>query len=120
MKLLYCPKCGDIFKLTDKKWRMCECGRARGRYMDSRNAVYSGGVPLGFNNFNFFPAINGQPERGLGRRFEAFVIPKECPTMREIKENGPEFADGPWAEGWTKRSGQVPEDICVDELGEQK
>jgi len=84
MKLLYCPNCHDVFSLTDKKWKMCDCGRARGRYMDNLQAVYSGGIPLGFNNFSFMPALRGQPKKGLGRRFEAFVIPKQCPTMEKI------------------------------------
>lgn len=88
MKLLWCPKCKDVFNLVGDRWKMCSCGQARGRYIDNVNAVYSGGMPLGFNNYSFNPAINGQPQRGLGRRFEAFVIPKECPTM-ENTDCGP-------------------------------
>jgi len=120
MKLLYCPHCHGVFSLTDKKWKMCDCGRARGRYMDDLQAVYSGGIPLGFNNFTFVPALREQPEKGLGRRFEAFVIPKHCPTMEKIDaECGPEEEDGPWAEGWEKRSGN-PGEIEDDSVGEEK
>ena len=85
MKLLYCPNCNSVFNLSTEKWKMCDCGRARGRYMDDLQAVYSGGIPLGFNNFTFLPALNGQPEQGLGRRFEAFVIPKQCATFKEVE-----------------------------------
>jgi hypothetical protein len=46
--------------------------------------MYNGGIPLGFNSYTLVDAVGGQPERGMGRRFEAFVIPKECPTMKKI------------------------------------
>jgi len=67
--------------------------------MDDLQAVYSGGIPLGFNNFTFLPALHGQPEKGLGRRFEAFVIPKQCPTFKLVEhvasptEEIPELGD---------------------------
>jgi len=89
MKLLYCSKCGDVFNLVMDRWKFCRCGKVRGRYMDEINAVYSGGIPIGFNNFSFYPALKNQPESGLGREFEAFVIPKDCPTM-EGSKSGPE------------------------------
>lgn len=108
MKLLYCPECHDVFSLSDKKWKMCSCGKASGRYMDGLNAAYSGGIPLGFNNFSFIPALSGQPKQGMGRRFEAFVIPKVCPTMVNT-ESGPGEEDGPWAPGWEDRSGDSGE-----------
>lgn len=94
MKLLYCPTCNSVFNLISGKWKMCDCGRARGRYMDNSRAVYSGGVPIGFNNFTFFPALSEQPEKGLGRRFEAFVIPKECPSMQRIDSEEDGVNDG--------------------------
>ncbi len=59
---------------------------------DGYHAEYlEGSIPLGFNNFSLGPAIKKQPESGMGERFEAFVIPKQCPTMKiitkEEKEN---------------------------------
>jgi len=120
MKLLYCPECEDLFNLRAGKWKICSCGKARGRYMDGLQAVYSGGIPVGFQNRSFRAALLGQPEKGLGRRFEAFVIPKECPTMEKIDtECGPEEEDGPWAEGWEKRSGN-PGSIDWPENGQVK
>ena len=82
MKLLLCLHCHDVFKL-DITPRTCKCGRASGRYLDDFHAVYHGGIPLGFENWSLVEAIRNQPQSGMGRRFEAFVIPKDCPTMRE-------------------------------------
>ena len=82
MKLIICLNCDDVFKL-DYKERTCKCGRAKGKYLkDGYNAVYSGGMPLGFNNSSLTSAMRNQPEEGMGRVFEAFVIPKSCPTMK--------------------------------------
>lgn len=84
MKLLFCPHCNTVFNLVLDQWKSCDCGRVKGKYLYDLHAVYCGGFPIGFNNYTFAPALAGQPERGLGRRFEAFVIPKQCPTMREV------------------------------------
>lgn len=85
MKLLLCQDCGDVFSLTKVK-RSCQCGETSGRYIDNLNAEYSGdaAIPLGFHNTFFLNAIHNQPESGLGKNFEAFVIPKECPTYKKI------------------------------------
>ncbi len=84
MKLLYCPKCNDIFKLSFVN-KCCECEQSSGHYTDDLNAVYSGlGIPLGIANSSLIKAIKNQPKRGLGERFEAFIIPKECPTFKKI------------------------------------
>ncbi len=82
MKLLFCKNCGNIFNL-DHKEKVCQCGNARGRYIDNVNAIYSGNdaVPLGIDNFSFANAISNQPKDGRGKRFDAFVIPKKCNTF---------------------------------------
>lgn len=89
MKLLYCTDCSSVFNL-DLFEKACVCGKTKGKYFgDAINAEYSGPCfPLGFNNYSFGPALQKQPESGLGERFEAFVIPKICPTMirKEITE----------------------------------
>jgi hypothetical protein len=40
MKLLYCPKCHDLFNLTSKRKKYCSCpeksGRVGGRYVTKR------------------------------------------------------------------------------------
>lgn len=82
MKLLLCLHCNDIFNL-DYHIKACTCDKTKGKYIDIRNAIYIGdkAVPLGFDNYNLAHAITCQPERGLGERFTAFVIPKNCPTF---------------------------------------
>lgn len=80
MKLLFCPVCQDVFKLT-KKVKSCECGRCRGKYINNIDAIYNEGIPLGFNNTTLGMAVAAQPIAGMGRKFEAFVIPKNAPTL---------------------------------------
>jgi hypothetical protein len=87
MKLLFCTACQDVIRLF-KDARTCKCGATGGRYLDGKNAEYWGAnaMPLGFHNQEFLAALLCQPENGAGCRFDAFVIPKECPTMKKIKE----------------------------------
>lgn len=87
MKLIYCPHCHDVRKLG-YTLTTCECGRSFGKYdKDGLNAMYSGeAVPIGFANQSFIGAFLDQPESGQGRHFEAFVIPKECPTFTQVKK----------------------------------
>ena len=85
MKLILCKNCSDVFKLS-QMMRSCKCGMAKGRYLNDIDAEYSGpsAVPLGFSNSTLVRAIDNQPEDGLGSEFIAFVIPKECPTMKMV------------------------------------
>jgi len=54
--------------------------------MDRLNAeIYGPCVPLGFNNFSFMAAVERQPEKGPGKEFVAFVIEKDCPTIKRTK-----------------------------------
>ena len=85
MKLLFCDKCNDVFSLVEKsKWCSCEgCG---GQYLDNLNAVYWGdtATPIGFSNSSFVKAVINRPKEGMGSKFEAFVIPIRCSTMKKI------------------------------------
>lgn len=83
MKLLYCTKCHDIILLRKGVRRFCECRKTKGIYIDDLNAEYDGehAVTLGIDNQSFFTAMTDQPTEGYGERFEAFVIPKSCPTF---------------------------------------
>lgn len=85
MKLIYCMQCNDVVKLRGKE-RTCYCGASGGRYLDELKAEFFGPcVPLGFANTSFAIALKNQPEGpGLGERFEAFVIPRVCPTMTKF------------------------------------
>lgn len=87
MKLILCKNCWDVVKLSTKEIRSCECGKCKGQYTDDLNAWYSGehAVPLGINNFDLSRAAYNQPEKGMGRNFNAFVIPKECSTFKKIE-----------------------------------
>ena len=85
MKLLYCNTCRDIVKLN-RTTRTCQCGATGGHYkQDGLNAIYYGpAIPLGFANCSFHEAIDSQPEFGMGTNYNAFVIPKVCPTMVHV------------------------------------
>lgn len=80
MKLLFCPDCQDVFKLQ-KTVKSCQCGRCSGRYINNLEAVYNDGIPLGFDNTTLGMAIANQPVAGWGKKFDAFVIPKNVPTL---------------------------------------
>ena len=50
MKLLFCPKCHDMFKLTHKH-KSCECGEVTGNYINNTNAVTNGkGISVAIGN----------------------------------------------------------------------
>jgi len=80
MKLLFCPDCKDVFRLT-KKVRSCECGKCKGKYINNIDAIYNEGIPLGFDNTSLGMACAAQPIAGWGKKFEAFVIPKNVQSM---------------------------------------
>ena len=84
MKLIFCKECHDIFRLINEK-RFCKCGKSWGNYTDDINAEIGGlAVPIGFENSSFVKAFKNRPKEGLGSRFDAFVIPEKCPTIKEI------------------------------------
>ncbi|MDD5358264.1 MAG: hypothetical protein PHX80_03905 [Candidatus Nanoarchaeia archaeon] len=89
MKLLYCPKCADIIRLMLEP-KKCQCGYSSGKYIDYQNAEITNGIPIGFNNASLAHALNNRPETGDGFRFEAFVIPKKCPTIEVKGDKGSE------------------------------
>lgn len=81
MKLIFCPTCFDVVKLIPKITRSCQCGKCKGKYINNEDAVYTDGIPLGFNNKTLGMACANQPVSGWGRTFEAFVIPKHADRM---------------------------------------
>jgi hypothetical protein len=88
MKLVLCRKCQDIFKL-DFNLRRCKCEECWGKYLpDGLNAIYGGiyAVPLGMANGSLVDAVKEQPAMGLGKKFEAFVIPRQCDTMKRMEK----------------------------------
>lgn len=85
MKLIFCPACRDIVRLTLTP-RSCTCGDAFGVYDDDGLHAFIGGsaIPVGFANSSFRAALRGQPASGDGKPFNAFVIPVECPTIDRV------------------------------------
>ncbi|WP_370978595.1 hypothetical protein [Agaribacterium sp. ZY112] len=90
MKLILCRDCGDVVKLMHNP-RQCFCCASGGRYTGvAGNAeVWGPIIPIGFHNTSFTTALENQPESGLGRDFVAFVIPKECDSVKSIGEGKP-------------------------------
>jgi hypothetical protein len=87
MKLIFCPECKDVVKLKMQEKTFCECGKSWGTYTDNLRAVINPiAIPLGFHNGFFINAIRCQPEEGMGKKFEAFVIPKVCPTIKTVED----------------------------------
>lgn len=63
MKLLYCPRCEDVFKLSLKKVRQCDCGMVKGRYINHLLAETNGkGIHIAIGNGSLINAI-GDMER---------------------------------------------------------
>jgi hypothetical protein len=89
IKLFFCPFCKDLLALR-KHYRSCECGRSGGKYIDNLNAEITGeAVGIGIHNMSLGTAIGLQPLRGWGRRLDAFVLPKICPTVcKDIRSIG--------------------------------
>ena len=73
--------------------RYCSCGQSSGYYLKDDLTIKVSGpcVVLGFDNNSLRMAIGLQPESGLGKRFTAFVIPKNCETVlrekRKVESN---------------------------------
>jgi len=82
MKLILCKLCGDVVALRPKQ-RTCECGASSGRYLGPVKATIAGPcLPIGFLNRGLKEAIENRPEQGMGAVFTAFVIPKDCETIK--------------------------------------
>ena len=87
MKLLFCKKCEDVFRIWIAERRTCKCGDTSGQYHeDGLHADFRGqyAIPLGFDNWKFVGAVLSQPkEAGMGLKFDAFVIPQVCNTYKK-------------------------------------
>jgi hypothetical protein len=59
MKLLFCDRCYDLFKL-DFELRSCKCGLVKGQYINNSEAVVNGkGVSLAIGNGSLLRAVYG-------------------------------------------------------------
>ena len=86
MKLLLCKGCQDIVRPLIGKERSCECGACTivGHH-DNVTVVYSGekAVLIGFKNSSLIHAVANQPQNGMGKDFVAFVLPKNCASVKK-------------------------------------
>ena len=81
MKVLFCGACHDLFGLRDY-YKSCDCGRTKGRYVDTSNAVYSGNaaLPLGIANQDFTSAV-ARLAKGKASALRCWVeSPSHAPT----------------------------------------
>ena len=81
MKLIYCPACEDIVRMTHRT-RKCRCKLSWGRYLsDGLHATIGGrAIPLGISNGSFYHALGSRQDTGAVT-FMAFVIERNCPTV---------------------------------------
>jgi hypothetical protein len=88
MKVAYCPKCKDLFKLIFDV-RSCRCGESSGVLMQDKMSVQINGPTkvIGIEDRSFFEAVNKQPKSGSGKDFKAFVLPIENKSVRAIIPN---------------------------------
>ena len=79
MKLLFCPICYDVFKLT-MKTRKCECGRCEGHYINDLHATVNGnGYSLAIDNWTLSSAVlNLQTFDAESTRKEYFENEVKC------------------------------------------
>jgi len=84
MKFIFCPNCNHFLQLEVNNLTTCNCGESMGMYQgDGINTVYWGSaIPIGVNNHSFVQVLTRQPKQGQGKKFEAFVISKNCPTFK--------------------------------------
>lgn len=83
MKLIYCPKCKDIIKLT-MVYRTCFCGQSSGKYLNYINAeIHGEAIPIGILNTEFQAATQCRPKE-VKALFEAFVIPESSLTVKKV------------------------------------
>jgi hypothetical protein len=58
MKLMFCPRCGDVLAMRAEQ-RACACGLARGGYLDDESTVVQsqGSISLALHNGDFRFAV---------------------------------------------------------------
>ena len=84
MKLVFCPKCTDTFRVWINETKHCHCGASWGYYLDDDLTAVIGGkaIPLAIPNDELRDAITNRPQKSAqGRNFTACVIPEECSTV---------------------------------------
>lgn len=89
MKLIFCPQCEDIVKLRFS-WTYCECKDSYGMYQnDGINAIIGGrAISLGIANSSLVKSLRKYNDwkDEMGIPLEAFIIPKNCKTIKNDRE----------------------------------
>lgn len=93
MKLIFCPSCGTIINLIQKKKTYCRCRGSWGKYIDELYATIGGdAIPVGIDNRTFVHALKNRKFLTYNNNFNAFVIHESSDRIeREEKIGG---ADG--------------------------
>ena len=89
MKLLFCIKCNDLFKISTRLKR-CRCGECFGKYTANRHALISDSddcMVVRISNTSFRLAINTFQSSGEGIDLKGTVIEKSDQTVHRIKEH---------------------------------
>jgi hypothetical protein len=67
-------------------FKTCICKESHGRYTDYSNAQIGGkGIPIGIDNRSFVNAVRGRKQEGKGTSFDAFVVPVNCKTVKDME-----------------------------------
>jgi hypothetical protein len=81
MKLLFCPRCLDMFKLVIYEPRSCRCGYVRGHMQDNNLALVNGkGISLCIDNWSLVESGNKLPmlPQNNEPEFYAEQLPLKC------------------------------------------
>lgn len=84
MKLIFCLDCGDV-KALNYEITLCRCQNSGGQYIDKNDVeIWGNAIPIGIEHRSFRQAIADRPLQGKGREFCAFIIPVNCPSVKEL------------------------------------
>ena len=92
MKLIFCPKCDDAFKLS-RDLKSCKCGKAKGRYL--ADGLYAeinvGAVPIGMANSTVAKGVVAYLEgnKTMDCNIDAWVYKVNEPHIKVV-----EFGEG--------------------------
>lgn len=83
-KMLFCCVCQTHAQLFVNRHSFCECRESHGRLRSDGviAEVWGPCIEWGYNIADFMRAIKHRPLKGRGSNFNAFVIAKQCITIR--------------------------------------
>jgi len=87
MKLLFCPRCGDVKKLKVNRKRWCSCRSSWGAYGQCGERAFVGGdaIIIGLHNRDVAEGVNrGRAERTTLR---AWMFEKDHPRVTQVTES---------------------------------